>query len=180
VLIPELHLIRHRHNQGYGSTLRDGFASATKQWIFYTDGDAQYNPLELIQLADALQDGVQIVNGYKINRNDPLIRIIIGYLYNNMVKIAFNLRLKDVDCDFRLISRSVFDWVQLESDTGVICVEMIKKFQNAGFVFSEVPVHHYSRQYGVSQFFNWSRLLRVSRKLLMLWWKLIIRKESRK
>jgi glycosyltransferase involved in cell wall biosynthesis len=176
---PELRIIQHPQNLGYGGVLRDGFASATKPWVFYTDGDAQYNPMELSLLVDALQDGIQIVNGYKISRSDPLIRVIIGYLYNVVVKWAFSIRVRDVDCDFRLIDRSVFDTVHLVSNTGVICVEMIKKIQDAGFVFAEVPVHHYSRQYGVSQFFNWKRLLRVARQLSVLWWQLVFRKDAR-
>jgi hypothetical protein len=93
------------------------------------------------------------------------------------VKYAFGFRLRDVDCDFRLIRRSIFDEVRLESDSGAICLEMVKKFQDAGYVFAEVPVHHYHRQYGVSQFFNWRRLLRTIRHLAVLWWKMVVRKE---
>ncbi len=171
---PELRIITHPHNQGYGAALRSGFAAASKEWIFYTDGDAQYNPSELTLLADALQEGVDMVNGYKINRRDPVIRIVLGNIYNTVVKLAFGIRLRDVDCDFRLIHRSIFEAVQLESNTGVICVELVKKIQNAGFVVAETPVHHFHRQYGVSQFFNWRRLLRVALHLVRLWWKLIV------
>lgn len=174
---PELRVIHHPQNRGYGGALRTGFASATKEWVFYTDGDAQYNPLELVKLVDALTDGVDVVNGYKIARNDPLERKIIGRLYHYFVKYAFGFKLRDVDCDFRLIRRSLFDTVSLESDSGTICLEMVKKFQDAGYVFAEVPVHHYHRQYGVSQFFNWRRLVRTARQLGALWWKLVARKE---
>src|SRR5690242_20118851 len=69
---PELRVIHLPHNCGYGAALRSGFGAATKEWVFYTDGDAQYNPLELVSLVYALQDGVDVVNGYKISRNDPL------------------------------------------------------------------------------------------------------------
>ncbi len=171
---PELRLIHHAENQGYGAALRSGFAAATKEWVFYTDGDAQYNPLELISLVNAVRADVDIVNGYKISRSDPLERKIIGWLYNHFVKLVFGLRLRDVDCDFRLIRRATFDKVQLESKTGTICLEMVKKFQEAGLVFAEVPVHHYFRQYGVSQFFNWQRLLRTANHLVKLWWELVL------
>jgi glycosyltransferase involved in cell wall biosynthesis len=177
-LCPELRLIRHPENKGYGGALRSGFGTATKEWIFYTDGDAQYNPEELGSLVDALQDSVDVVNGYKISRNDPLVRVLLGNLYNALVKFAFGIRLRDVDCDFRLIRRSIFDTVQLTSNTGAICVEMVKKIQAAGYVFAEAPVHHYHRQYGISQFFNWSRLLRVARALFDLWWKLVVVKDG--
>ena len=173
----ELRVIHHPQNRGYGGALRTGFAAATKEWVFYTDGDAQYNPLELVKLVEALTDGVDVVNGYKIARHDPLERKIIGRLYHYFVRYAFGFKLRDVDCDFRLIRRALFDAVSLESDSGTICLEMVKKFQDAGYVFAETPVHHYHRQYGRSQFFNWRRLLRTARQLSALWWKLVVRKE---
>jgi glycosyltransferase involved in cell wall biosynthesis len=174
---PNLKLIRHPQNRGYGAALRTGFAAAAKEWIFYTDGDGQYNPLELPQLVAALRPGVDVVNGYKIVRRDPLIRVILGNIYNALVKIAFGIRLKDVDCDYRLMRRVLFDALSLESNTGSICVEMIKKMQDAGVVFAEAPVHHYYRQYGISQFFNLRRLLRTARHLLGLWWKLVLERK---
>ena len=106
---PELRVIHHPQNRGYGGALRTGFAAATKNWLFYTDGDAQYNPLELINLVHGLKDGVDVVNGYKIMRNDPLVRKIIGRMYHHFVRLAFGFKLRDVDCDFRLIRRSLFD-----------------------------------------------------------------------
>jgi glycosyltransferase involved in cell wall biosynthesis len=177
---PELRVIHHPRNRGYGAALRTGFSAATKEWVFYTDGDAQYNPLELTRLVEALRDDVDVVNGYKISRHDPIGRRIIGRLYHYCVKFLFGFRLRDVDCDFRLIRRRIFDEIALESDSGTICLEMVKKFQDAGFVFAEVPVHHYHRQYGVSQFFNWRRLLRTARQLMALWWRLVVRKEHLK
>jgi len=175
--IPQLRVIHHPQNKGYGAALRTGFASASKEWIFYTDGDAQYNPLELHLLVEALRDDVDIVNGWKISRNDPFIRILLGNIYNFGVKLFFGLHLKDVDCDYRLMRRSIFSAIHLESNTGSICVEMIKKIQDAGFKFAEVPVSHYHRQYGHSQFFNWRRLLRTARHLFILWWKLVLKKQ---
>jgi glycosyltransferase involved in cell wall biosynthesis len=175
--IPELRVIHHTVNHGYGAALRSGFAAAKKEWVFYTDGDAQYNPLELVDLVSAVRPDIDVVNGYKIARSDPLHRIIIGRLYHYIVKFAFGFKLRDVDCDFRLIRRTLFDKVALESTTGSICLEMVKKFQDLGYSFTEVPVHHYSRQYGVSQFFNIQRLLRTARHLARLWWLLVVRKE---
>jgi len=176
--IPCLRVIHHPRNLGYGAALRTGFSAATKEWVFYTDGDAQYDPSEIPALAGALRAGVDVVNGYKISRNDPFIRILLGSIYNFGVKLIFGLHLKDVDCDYRLIRRTVFDAIELESDSGSICVEMIKKIQDAGFRFAEVPVSHYNRTYGKSQFFNWRRLIRTVRQLLVLWWKLVVKKES--
>jgi glycosyltransferase involved in cell wall biosynthesis len=171
-----LRVIQHPKNLGYGAALRTGFASATKEWVFYTDGDAQYDPTEIPLLVEALREDVDVVNGYKISRNDPFIRIFLGTIYNFGVKLVFGLHLKDVDCDYRLMRRTIFDTIELESDSGSICVEMIKKIQDAGFKFAEVPVSHYNRTYGKSQFFNWRRLLRTFRQLFVLWWKLVLKK----
>lgn len=175
-----LRVVTHPQNRGYGAALRTGFANAAKEWIFYTDGDAQYDPHELTLLAEALGDEVDIVNGYKISRNDPLHRVIIGRVYHHLVKFVFGLPLRDTDCDFRLFRRSLFERVQLESDSGTIALEMVKKFHDAGFRFAEVPVHHYHRAYGQSQFFNFRRLFRTAVQLSQLWWKLVVKKEHRR
>lgn len=174
---PELKVITHETNKGYGQALRSGFAAATKDWIFYTDGDAQYNPLEMPRLTEALKDGIDVVNGYKISRNDAWYRILIGRIYHHIVKIAFGFKLRDVDCDFRLIRRDIFDKIPLESNTGTICLEMVKKFQDAGYKFAEVPVNHYHRSYGKSQFFKPKHLWTTFRHLSQLWWRLVIKKE---
>lgn len=174
---PELKVTHHPENRGYGCALRTGFASATKDWVFYTDGDGQYNPMELIDLAQALTDDVDVVNGYKISRHDPWIRVVIGRIYHHIVKIAFGFKLRDVDCDFRLIRRDIFDHIGLESHTGTICLEMVKKFQDAGYHFAEVPVNHYYRSYGKSQFFRWKHLWKTFIQLSQLWWKLVVKKD---
>ena len=165
-------IVHHRKNKGYGGALRTGFDTASKDFIFYTDGDAQYDVRDLPALWQQMTDGVDLVQGYKISRSDPLHRIIIGRIYHWMTKLAFGLRLRDVDCDFRLLRRSVFDKVHLRSDSGVICVEMMKKIQDAGFEITEVPVHHYHRAYGGSQFFNFQRIFKVACDLIKLWWEL--------
>ncbi|MCA9961086.1 MAG: glycosyltransferase family 2 protein [Anaerolineales bacterium] len=173
----EVRVVHHQKNRGYGGALRSGFAHATKEWIFYTDGDAQYDPRELKNLAQLASDDVDFINGWKIERHDPLHRIIIGRLYQYFIKLVFRLKLKDVDCDFRLMRRSIFDKVELTADSGVICVEMMKKVQDAGFRLAETPVHHFHRAYGKSQFFNFRRLARVAYDLSKLWVRLVLHKE---
>ena len=165
-------IVHHEKNRGYGGALRTGFSEASKEFIFYTDGDAQYDVRDLPALWKEMDDGVDMVQGYKMGRSDPLHRVIIGRVYHWMANLAFGLHLKDVDCDFRLMRRSIFDKVRLNSDSGVICVEMMKKIKDGGFHINEVPVHHYHRAYGQSQFFNFRRILRVGRDLFKLWWEL--------
>jgi glycosyltransferase involved in cell wall biosynthesis len=173
----ELRVIHHETNCGYGGALISGFSAAKKDWIFYTDGDAQYHPLELPKLVDALSVGIDAVNGYKAGRSDSLMRIFIGRLYHHFVKILFSFRIRDVDCDFRLIPTKIMQEIQLQSFSGSICLEMVKKIEDAGYVFAEVPVSHYERKYGVSQFFNFKRIAQTLRQIINLYWTLVIKKE---
>jgi len=171
---PEVRVIHHPKNRGYGGALRSGFAGSTKDFVFYTDGDAQYDPAELELLWPRMVDGVDVVNGYKISRSDPMHRIIIGRVYHHTVKLLFGLKVRDVDCDFRLLRRSVFDRISLEHNSGVICLELMKKLTDAGCVIAEVPVHHYHRAFGKSQFFNFPRLWHTAQDVLKLWVKLVV------
>jgi len=172
--------VHHPTNRGYGGVLRTGFATATKDYIFYTDGDGQYDPAEMTLLWEQLTDDVDWVNGWKISRSDPMHRIIIGRVYHHMVKLLFGLKVRDVDCDFRLMRRRIFDVVRLEKDSGVICLEMMKKFKDAGFRVAETPVHHYHRAHGKSQFFNFPRIFKTAIDVMKLWWVLVVRREHLK
>ena len=167
-------VVHHPRNRGYGAALRTGFATATKDLVAYTDGDAQYDPAEFELLWQRLTPDADLVNGYKIERSDPWHRIVIGRLYHHTVKLLFRLRVRDVDCDFRLMRRDIFNRVKLEKDTGVICLEMMRKIQDAGYRIVEVPVHHYHRAHGRSQFFNFRRIFWTGVDVLKLWVQLVV------
>src|SRR5262249_24127114 len=141
------------------------------------DGDAQYDPAELKALWQKMSPGVDLVNGYKISRSDPLHRIVIGRVYHYIVSILFGLRLRDVGCDFRLMRRSIVARINLGETSGSSCVDMMQKAQDGGCRIAEVPVHHFHRAYGKSQFFNFRRLFRTGRDLLLLWYVLVVRRE---
>ena len=115
-----------------------------------------------------------MVNGFKISRSDPFYRSLLGNTYRLLTKLFFGIRLKDIDCDFRLMRRSIFDKVSLRSNSGTICVEMVKKIEASGFTIREVPVHHFYRSYGKSQYFTFRRLLRTVIDLSKLWYELFI------
>jgi glycosyltransferase involved in cell wall biosynthesis len=172
---PSLKVIQHPVNRGYGAALNTGFANCTKDLIFYTDGDGQYDVGELPQLLAVFNERVDLVNGYKISRSDPRHRIVIGRIYQHLMRLLFHLNVRDVDCDFRLFRRSLLADTQLTSDSGVICVEMMKKFQDRGCKTIEVPVHHYRRYHGNSEFFRFRHLRRQFGQLLVAWWKLMVR-----
>ncbi len=178
LVYPSLRVITHSVNRGYGGALRSGFAAASKDIIFYTDGDAQYDPGEMELLWQQMRPEVDLVNGYKISRSDPWHRIMIGRIYHHIVKTLFGLTVRDVDCDFRLMRRTIFDRVRLEKNSGVICLEMMTKIQDAGFRIVEVPVHHYHRAYGRSQFFNFPRIYRTGLDVMKLWVALVVRNDQ--
>lgn len=170
-------IITHKKNMGYGAALKTGIYNSKYELIFYTDSDAQYNPSEIENLLEKFNDKIDIVNGYKISRQDPIYRKIIGNIYLFVTKIFFRFKIKDVDCDFRLIRKSVLDNIVLIHDSGVICVEMITKLTLRGAIFEEFPVNHYYRTSGKSQFFNFKRIFKVFIDLFKLWYQIFIKKK---
>ena len=155
---PALRVITHAENRGYG--------------------DAQYDARELLLLAQSAATA-DIVNGYKIARHDPLYRIALGRAYHLLVSTLFALPVRDVDCDFRLFRRALLERVQLTSVSGTIALELVFKFQRCGARFAEVPVHHFHRVYGRSQFFNPRWVGRTIRQLLAMWLQLVVRSSAR-
>ena len=176
--IPNLKLIFHSSNKGYGGALKSGFKNSTKELIFYTDGDGQYDTKEIGRLLGKLTDQIDIVQGFKVKRLDPWYRTLIGKLYHHTSKALFGLKVKDVDCDFRLIRKRAIDTILLEYNSGVICVELVKKLQMKGFKFAQAGVNHFPRLSGHSQFFNYQRILKTLFELGQLWWKLVVLKQN--
>jgi len=150
---PDLIIIdKTENNEGY-AVIKYGLFRASKDWVFYTDGDLQYDVKELIKLVNKQKEtGADIVNGYKKNRNDSLLRKILGFSYQKISKFLFKLPIKDLDCDFRLLRRAYLNKIDLKSQDSSILLEMIKKLEKIGAKFSEVEVNHYSRRYGQSNY----------------------------
>ncbi len=159
---PHLRHVRHETNRGYGGALISGFRNARKEWVFYTDGDCQYDPADLRKLVRKAGPGVDVVNGYKLNRGDGIFRLLTGSVYNSVLHRLYKVPIRDVDCDFRLIRRSVLQKITLTSSSGTICLELVLKLNNAGAVFREVAVRHYPRPVGSSKFLNLPNLIRTA------------------
>ena len=170
---PQLRVITHPENRGYGGALRSGFAAATRDLVFYTDGDGQYDTGELPKLLELMRGDVGLVNGYKLERNDPWHRICIGNLYNAFARFIFRIRLRDIDCDFRLLRRSLLKRLELTSTSGTICVELVRKLEMSCQV-AETGVHHYPRLHGRSQFFRLRSLAVTFLQLIRLWGRLVL------
>lgn len=171
---PHLRVVTHPENRGYGGALRSGFAAATKELVFYTDGDGQFDPGELPRLLERMTPEVGLVNGYKLQRHDPWHRVWIGKVYNSMARLLFRIRIRDIDCDFRLIRRRLLEEIRLTSTSGTICVELVRKLELSHCRVEEVGVHHYPRMHGRSQFFRVRSLARTFWQLLRLYVRLVI------
>jgi glycosyltransferase involved in cell wall biosynthesis len=171
---PWLRVVTHAHNRGYGGALRSGFAAAQKEFVFYTDGDGQYDVGELPRLLDLVGPATGLVNGYKLERHDPRHRVWIGSAYNFCARLLFRIRIRDIDCDYRLIRRALLDRIRLTSTSGTICVELVRKLELSGCQVMEVGVHHYPRLHGRSQFFRFRSLAVTLLQLLRLWVRLVI------
>jgi glycosyltransferase involved in cell wall biosynthesis len=172
--VERLRVVHHPINRGYGAALRSGFEHATKDLVFYTDGDGQYDVNEIPILLMLLTDDTHFVNGMKMTRQDPPYRVFIGNLHRFATRWSFWLPINDVDCDFRLIRRSILQKLTLHSRSGSICVELVKQAQRAGAQFREVSVHHYARRSGVSEFFTPRRIFQTYADLAVMWVELMV------
>ncbi|MCX8072063.1 MAG: glycosyltransferase family 2 protein [Candidatus Binatia bacterium] len=147
--LPRVHPQHHPQNRGYGAALRTGFAAARKRFVFYMDGDGQFDIRELALLLPLATDENHIVTGYRIKRNDPFIRRLNARLFGGwLVRILLNVRVRDLNCAFKLIPKKVLDAVTLESTGALINAELYGRAVRKGFGIKEVGVHHYPRTAG--------------------------------
>lgn len=165
----QLRIVTHPTNRGYGAALRSGLSAAKYPWVFYTDGDGQYDVSELALLLAKAGPDAGLVNGYKTRRHDPIYRIWIGRIYNRFIRLLFGVRLRDIDCDFRLIRRAIVPAGRLTANGGAICLELVLLAEASRLDVIEVPVHHYPRRHGRSQFFRIAPLLNTFRELSALY-----------
>jgi putative flippase GtrA len=157
---PSLKIIDKTDNwEGY-AVIKYGLRAAKNDWVFYTDGDAQYHIEEdLPVLVEAcFEHDAEVINGFKVNRADGMVRKILGSGYEYFSKLLFDIPIRDTDCDFRLIKRSFVSRLELMATDASVLPEMIKKLEFLGAKFSEVPVSHYDREYGKSNYTAWSLL----------------------
>ena len=172
---PHVRIVTHPENRGYGAALRSGFAAAQKEFIFYTDGDGQYDVSELLGLIELMEADVGLVNGFKLSRRDPWHRVAIGYLYNRFARLLFGVDIRDIDCDFRLVRREALNHANLRSTSGTICIELVRMIEMSPWRVLQTGVHHYPRRHGESQFFRVRSLATTFWQLMLLYWRLVVR-----
>jgi len=142
-------VFHHRPNRGYAEALKTGFTSARHQLIFYTDSDNQFDVRELVDMLPLIEEA-DIVNGFRIYRFDPLTRLVVSWVFNLVVRVMFRIKVRDIDCAFKLFRREVFDKVTIESKKFFVDAEVLAKAKYYGFRMAELGVRHYPRQAGKS------------------------------
>jgi glycosyltransferase involved in cell wall biosynthesis len=162
---PRLNIVEHFPNRGYGGALRAGFAAANREWIFQSDADNQFEYSELSRLI-ALTPGRDAVVGYRQPRRDPLMRRLNGWGWNHLVRLFFGYVVRDVDCAFRLIRRSVLENVALTSDGAMISTELLAGLKARGSIIGETNVTHLPRKGGSPTGANLKVILRAFHDLV--------------
>lgn len=144
---PAVRVVHHEKNMGYGAALQSGFKNATKELVFYTDGDGQFNMEEIIKLLPLIEN-YDIVSGYRKKRMDPFIRKVNAFLWGLLVNTLFKIKVRDVDCAFKLYKRKIFEDISLTSQGALIDTEILAKAVAKGYKIAEVGVNHYPRLAG--------------------------------
>ncbi len=168
---PRIRVVHHPRNLGYGAALRSGIRGAREPWIFYTDGDNQFDLGELPQFL-ALRDRFDLVIGYRRVRSDPFIRRLNAGVYNLAVGLLMGVWVRDVDCAFKLFRGSIFEGMELWSNGATIDLEILARARRRGARVHELPVSHYPRLHGRQTGANWRVILRAFRELFRLWTEL--------
>lgn len=168
-------VVHHATNLGYGAALQSGFKAAKKELVFYTDGDGQFDIREMPPLLE-LMDEYDIVSCYRINRQDNLIRKINAWCWTTLVNILFSMRIRDIDCAFKLYKRKIFDEIEISSTGALIDTEILARAIRKGYRVTQRGVHHYPRTAGAQTGANIKVVLRAFKELFRLYGR--IRKSS--
>jgi glycosyltransferase involved in cell wall biosynthesis len=165
---PRVRAVHHPVNRGYGAALRSGIEASRHPWIFYTDGDNQFDLEEIPRLLE-LRESAEIVTGYRSPRSDPFIRRLNAAGFNWLCWILLGVRLRDVDCAFKLFHAEIFRGMTLRANGATIDLEIVARARRRGARVIEVPVHHYPRRFGSQTGANLKVILRAFRELFRLW-----------
>ena len=160
-------VVHHRTNLGYGEALQSGFKAATKELVFYTDGDGQFDINEMPPLLP-LMEQYDIVSCYRLNRQDNLIRKINGWCWTKLVCLLFGMKIRDIDCAFKLYKREIFDNIKLVSTGALIDAEILARAVRRGYRVTQRGIHHYPRTAGSQTGANLRVILRAFKELLRL------------
>jgi glycosyltransferase involved in cell wall biosynthesis len=144
---PRVRLLRHEVNRGYGAALRTGFGAARYELVFYTDSDNQFDIGELAHALPMMSD-CDVLVGFRVYRYDSPIRVMVSWGYNLLVRLLFRVRVRDVDCAFKVFRREVLDKIEIETDNFFVDTELVAKARKWNFRLVEKGVRHYPRLAG--------------------------------
>jgi glycosyltransferase involved in cell wall biosynthesis len=144
---PEVRLAVHERNRGYGAAIRTGFAHAKGDLVFYTDSDNQFDLADLEHFLP-LMDEWDLIVGFRVYRYDTVMRSFLSWVYNRIVRVLFRVRVRDVDCAFKLFRREVLEKITIESDDFFVDAELVAKARKWNFRLLEKGVRHYPRAAG--------------------------------
>lgn len=164
---PRVKLVEHPVNQGYGAAMRDAIWAASKELIFMTDSDRQFDLSELVRFLPRIGQADMVI-GYRYARSDPWHRRFFGHGWSWLVNLLFGYTARDVDCAFKLFKRKVIETVQVESGGAMFSAEFLVKAKRAGFKIVEEPVSHHPRVAGKQTGANPAVILRAFRELFKM------------
>ena len=163
----EVRAVHNHPNLGYGGALQRGFREATKDWVFYTDGDGQFDLGEIRKLLPLLESH-DVVSCYRVDRKDSLVRKLNAWAWTTLVNWLFGLRLRDIDCAFKIFPRELFERIEMKSMGALIDTEILAKARNLGYSIVQTGVHHYPRTAGEQSGANIRVIARAFRELFKL------------
>lgn len=170
-----IRLISHKENRGYGASLKSGLYNARFDWIAFIDSDGQFDFSEITKFIEKQKEtGADMVIGYYKKRRVSAFKVLTSKIWELAVLILFGLRVHDIDCGFKLISKKVIESIsKLESERGAfISSELLIKAKEKGFKIEEIPVTHYPRTKGVGTGRNLNVIIKSFADLFRLWKKL--------
>lgn len=168
---PRVKVIHHRPGRGYGGAVRAGLASATEPFVFFTDGDQQFDVADFGRLAGALEPGVDAVLGYRLSLEYGLWHRIVSRTYNRVIRLLFAGGWRDVDCAFKLFRADVFRRVPLatvRSNGAFFSPELLITLRAHGIVTREVGIPHHARMHHEPKGTPPRVILKAIRDLLLL------------
>ncbi|MFA5974895.1 MAG: glycosyltransferase family 2 protein [Elusimicrobiota bacterium] len=168
---PALKLVRHPTNRGYGEALKSGFRAARFPWVFYSDGDGQFDLNELPSLVE-LTSQADIISGVRVRRADPWHRKLNAQIFAAALRVFMGLDIPDIDCAFKLYRRSLFNEIQMITTGALIDAEILVKARRMGYRIATVGVSHRPRRAGVQSGANLSVIFRAMKEFWALWWDL--------
>jgi len=144
---PGVKMVSHAENRGIGSAVNTGIRNSTKDWVFYTDCDGQFD-LEELEMLWSLRDEADVISGYRRRRQDPLMRLMYSFSYNTLTYILFAGGFKDVDASFKLFKRNIFNNIDIRSSSSVADLELLILPRLRGYRIRQLPVSHLPRRAG--------------------------------